>query len=90
MKNQEIAKIFFNIASLLDSGQRDFRPIAYKRAALALAALEEDVAEIYLDNGLDGLEGIPAIGKNLALKTAVSPLQNNTIRTPSLCRFFLK
>ncbi|OGZ91781.1 MAG: DNA polymerase III [Candidatus Staskawiczbacteria bacterium RIFOXYD1_FULL_39_28] len=68
MKNQEIAKIFFNIASLLDSGQRDFRPIAYKRAALALAALEEDVAEIYLDNGLDGLEGIPAIGKNLALK----------------------
>lgn len=68
MKNQEIAKIFFNVASLLESGERDFRPIAYKKAALALESLEEDVEEIYLDKGLAGLEEIPTIGKNLALK----------------------
>ena len=72
MKNQEIAKIFFNIASLLDTGEpqdkRDFRPIAYKRAALALEGLKDDVEDIYLKGGLAGLEEIPTIGKNLALK----------------------
>jgi DNA polymerase (family 10) len=68
MKNQDISKIFFNIASLLDKGERDFRIVAYKRAALALDSLEEDVEEIYLDKGMSGLEEIPMIGKNLALK----------------------
>ncbi|MEK7562643.1 MAG: DNA polymerase/3'-5' exonuclease PolX [Patescibacteria group bacterium] len=68
MRNQEIAKIFFNMASLLDKGERDFRIIAYKRAALAMESLEEDIGEIYLDKGIAGLEEIPTIGKNLALK----------------------
>ncbi len=68
MKNQEIAKIFFNIASLFENGEKDFRIIAYKRAALALDSLNDDVEEIYLDKGIAGLEEIPTIGKNLALK----------------------
>jgi len=68
MKNQELAKIFFNIASLLDTGQRDFRVVAYRRAALSLESLDEDVDEIYLDKGLAGLQEIPAIGEGLALK----------------------
>src|SRR3989344_450153 len=67
-KNQEIAKIFFNMASLLDKGERDFRIVAYKRAALTLESLEEDVDEIYLDKGLAGLQEISTIGKGLALK----------------------
>lgn len=78
MKNQEIAKIFFNMASLMEGERpasaegfgvaKDFRIIAYKKAALALDGLDEDVGEIYLDKGLAGLEEIPTIGKNLALK----------------------
>jgi len=68
MKNKEIAKIFYNMASLMETGERDFRIIAYKRAALALDSLDEDVGEIYLDKGIAGLEEIPTIGKNLALK----------------------
>jgi DNA polymerase (family 10) len=68
MKNQEIAKIFFNIASLLDTGERDFRIIAYKRAALALESLKDDIEDIYLDRGLAGLKEISTIGENLALK----------------------
>jgi len=68
MRNHEIAKIFFNIASLIESDKKDFRQIAYERAALALEGLDEDVEEIYLDKGLAGLEEIPTIGKNLALK----------------------
>jgi len=68
MKNQEIAKIFFNMASLMETGERDFRIIAYKRAALALDGLNEDLGDIYLNKGMAGLEEIPTIGKNLALK----------------------
>ena len=68
MKNQEVAKIFFYMASLMDTGERDFKIIAYKKAALALDSLDEDVEEIYLDKGISGLEEIPTIGKNLALK----------------------
>lgn len=68
MKNQEIAKIFFNFASLLETGERDFRLIAFKRAAVTLETLEQDVEDIYLKNGLAGLEEIPTIGKGLALK----------------------
>jgi DNA polymerase (family 10) len=68
MKNQEIAKIFFNISSLLETKEKDFRPIAYRRAALSLESFEEDVDEIYLDKGIKGLEEIPGIGKSLALK----------------------
>ena len=56
MRNQEVAKIFFNIASLIESDKKDFRQIAYERAALALEGLDEDVEEIYLDKGLAGLE----------------------------------
>ena len=56
------------MASLMETGERDFRIIAYKRAALALDGLNEDVGDIYLSKGMAGLEEIPTIGKNLALK----------------------
>lgn len=68
MKNQEIAKIFYNMASLLDTGERDFKIVAYKRGAGALETLQDDVEQIYLEKGIDGLEEIPTIGKGLALK----------------------
>lgn len=68
MKNIEIAKIFFNIASLLEMDKADFRVIAYKRAGATLENLQEDVGQIYLEKGIEGLEEIPTIGKGLALK----------------------
>jgi DNA polymerase (family 10) len=68
MKNQEIAKIFFNMASLLESKERDFRVVAYKRAAVALETFQDDVGKVYLEKGIAGLEEIPTIGKGLALK----------------------
>jgi DNA polymerase (family 10) len=69
MKNQEIAKIFFNVSSFLESeNDNSFRPYVYNRAAMALESLKEDVEEIYLDGGVKALEKIPGIGKSLALK----------------------
>lgn len=66
MKNQEIAKIFFNIADFMKMQGVAFKPQAYIKAAFNLENLKEDVGEIYKQSGLAGLQEIPGIGKNLA------------------------
>jgi len=68
MKNQEIAKIFYEIAEFLKMEDADFRPFVYEKAALALETIEEDVADIYQKGGKEALEEIPGIGKSLAEK----------------------
>ncbi|MEW6407588.1 MAG: DNA polymerase/3'-5' exonuclease PolX [Patescibacteria group bacterium] len=67
MINQQIAKIFEDIADLLEMKDVAFKPRAYRRAAFAISSLSEDVAEIYKKGGLPALEEIPGVGKNLAL-----------------------
>jgi len=68
MKNQEIAKIFYEIAEYLKMDEVAFRPYAYQKAALNLENLEQDVEEIYKKQGLKGLEKISGVGKHIALK----------------------
>lgn len=71
--NQEIAKIFKEIASLLEiKGARqktdEFKIRAYQKAGLALENLAEDIVQIYQKNGLKGLEKLKEIGKSTARK----------------------
>ncbi len=68
MINQEIAKIFYEIASYLEMQEVAFKPQAYEKAALSLEALSEDVKEIYKKDGLKGLKKIPGIGESIAEK----------------------
>jgi len=68
MRNQEIAKIFYEISEYLEMDEVAFKPYAYKKAALNLENLEQDVSDIYKKEGLKGLKKIPGIGKYLALK----------------------
>jgi len=68
MKNQEIAKIFYEISNYLEMEEVAFKPYAYKRVANTFGALEENVEDIYNQEGLKGLEKIPGVGKNIALK----------------------
>ncbi len=68
MKNQEIADIFYKIADMLDILGVPFKPRAYRRAAIILESLPDDVEEIYKKSGVDGIEKIPGIGKNLSKK----------------------
>jgi len=68
MKNNEIAKILFEIGEYLDLEGIPFKPRAYQTAALSLDNLEEDVFNIYKKEGLKGVEKIPGIGKSIALK----------------------
>jgi len=68
MKNQEIAKIFYEIANYLEMEGVAFKPYAYQKVAITLEALEEDVEEIYKRGGLKALEEISGVGKNIAFK----------------------
>ncbi len=77
--NQKIAKIFNDIAGLLEiKGESPFKTRAYRKAALFLENLADDVAVIYKKDGLRGLEKLPAIGKSMALKIE-QHLQKNKI-----------
>ncbi|MEW6214846.1 MAG: DNA polymerase/3'-5' exonuclease PolX [Nitrospirota bacterium] len=65
MKNQEIARIFNDIADLLEiKGENPFRIRAYRRAAQNIEGLSRDVAETPKEE----LIKIPGIGQDLAGK----------------------
>jgi DNA polymerase (family 10) len=68
MKNQEIAKIFYEIAYFLEMEGVQFKPFAYEKAALTLEGLEKDVEEIYKKEGFEGLRKIPGVGESIAKK----------------------
>jgi DNA polymerase (family 10) len=65
MKNQQIAKIFNEIAELLElKGENVFRIRAYRRAAQNLDGLSKDVSTLSEEE----LTALPGIGKDLAGK----------------------
>ena len=66
MRNQEIAKIFNDMARFLEMEGVDFKPYAYEKAAISLEALKEDVGEIYKKGGIKALLEISGIGKSMA------------------------
>jgi len=68
MRNQEIAKILYEIADFLEMEGISFKPYAYQKVALALENLEEDVGEIYKKGGEKDIEKIPGVGKNIGAK----------------------
>lgn len=68
MKNQEISKIFYEMANFFETDKVDFRSIAYRKAASFLEAMEEDVLDIYKKGGIKALLEIPGIGKGLSEK----------------------
>ena len=66
MRNQEVAKVFREIASILEiTGENPFRIRAYERAALNIENLTADIATIAEKKEL---EEIPGVGKDLASK----------------------
>ena len=67
MKNQELAKIFFNMADYLEIDGVSFKPFAYRKVALFLDGMKEDVGEIYRNKGDKGLQEIPGVGQGIAL-----------------------
>src|SRR3989338_2457209 len=66
MKNQEIAKIFNDIARFLRIDNVAFKPYAYQKAAASLEGLKDNISEVYLRGGRKALEEIPGIGKAMS------------------------
>ena len=66
MRNQELAKIFYEMARFLEMDGVAFKPYAYQRAALSLEGLSEDVGEVYKKGGTKALLEIPGVGKAIA------------------------
>jgi DNA polymerase (family 10) len=65
MKNLEIAKIFYEIADMLELQEVAFKPRAYRNAARSIENLSEPIEQIYEQGEL---EKIPGIGSNIAKK----------------------
>lgn len=68
MKNLEIAKILNNIADILELQEVQFKPQAYRKAALAIENLSDAIEDIYQEGGIKKLQDIPGVGENIALK----------------------
>jgi len=69
MKNPEIAKFFYEIASILEAQDVQFKPMAYRKAAMAIETWNAEVEEIYKEKGVNGLKEIPGVGDAIAKKT---------------------
>ena len=68
MKNQEVARLFREIAAFLEMDGVPFKPRAYEKAGESIEALGEAVEEIHARGGLKALGQIPGIGKSFAEK----------------------
>ncbi len=68
MINSNIAEMLDEIADMLDleGVDRRFEVLAYRKAALTVGNLQEDVGELYKRKGLEGLMELPGVGKSIA------------------------
>lgn len=64
--NSEISKILWEMAALLEMKEVPFKPRAYEKAAMTIEGLSEDIKDIYIKEGLEGLMNIPGIGQGIA------------------------
>ena len=68
MKNQEIARILYEIAEYLQMEGVAFKPQAYRKAGLGLETFDRDIEDLYREEGIKGLKKIPGVGESIAQK----------------------
>ncbi|MCX5833774.1 MAG: helix-hairpin-helix domain-containing protein, partial [Deltaproteobacteria bacterium] len=68
MKNQNLAKMFYEIAEYLEMDGVPFKPYAYQKAATTLEAMKEDVEDLYQKGGVKALKALPGVGEAIAKK----------------------
>ncbi|MBI4344190.1 MAG: DNA polymerase/3'-5' exonuclease PolX [Euryarchaeota archaeon] len=68
MKNESVAKILYEIADILEAQDVQWKPAAYRKAAMAIESLSEEVEDIYRGGGKKALLKIPGIGENISKK----------------------
>ncbi len=65
MKNEEVAKLLYAIADLLELQDIPWKPAAYRKAAQQMEMMREDVETLWKEGTL---EDIPGVGKHIAEK----------------------
>ena len=68
MKNQEIARILYEIAEYLKMEGVAFKPRAYEKAGMGLETFSQDIEDLYKEKGYEGLKKIPGVGESIAKK----------------------
>ncbi len=68
MRNEEVARILFEVSEYLAMQNIAFKPRAYEKAAEAIRDFEGDLKEIYKEGGLKALKQIPGVGVSIAEK----------------------
>jgi hypothetical protein len=63
MNNQEIARVLSDIADFLEAKEIRFKPRAYRQAAEFIERSSQDIAGIYRQKGVDGLEAYRLLAK---------------------------
>ena len=68
MENTKIAELFEEIADMLelDPKANRFEPLAYRKAALTIGTLQQDIKDIYEKEGIEGIMKLPGVGKSIA------------------------
>lgn len=79
MKNQELAKLFRELALYLEMREIPFKPRAYEKAAYNIESLEEDIEDYFKKYGKEGLKQIPGVGDSIAEKI-IEFLKTNHIK----------
>ncbi len=68
MNNQELAKVFSEIAQYLEMEEIPFKPQAYEKVSETLGTMSQDISDVYKQGGLGAVEEIPGVGENIAKK----------------------
>src|SRR3989344_6928839 len=68
MKNEELAKIFYAIADILEFKNVQWKPRAYRTAARSIESLSKDIEDLYREEGINGLKEISGVGEGIAKK----------------------
>ncbi|MBI4739311.1 DNA polymerase/3'-5' exonuclease PolX [Candidatus Woesearchaeota archaeon] len=66
MINQQFVKLLYDVADVLELQQVPWKPEAYRKAARAIEAMQDDLAGIFESKGKKGLEEIPGVGSGIA------------------------
>ncbi len=66
VSNRHIVKVLNDMAALYEMEDDRFRARAYERASEEVATLDREVQDIYHEQGLKGVRGIPGVGDGIA------------------------
>ena len=63
--NQEVANILYQMATLYEMKDVQFKPRAYERAAHGVESAPDNLQDVFLEHGADALKGIPGVGAGI-------------------------